>query len=107
LAVTAAAIVLRLPSLAEPIGIDQGIFATAGMGLTRGLRLYVDLWDQKPPGIHLTYALGVLLFGARPTTVVVLDLSATAITALRLWTLTRRLGDVTRAWLVVGLWLAG
>jgi hypothetical protein len=32
LAVTAAAIVLRLPSLAEPIGIDQGIFATAGMG---------------------------------------------------------------------------
>jgi len=59
----------RLVALPQPLGVDEGIFATAGWGLTRGLMLYRDVWDQKPPGIHLTYAAGFALFGASDRTV--------------------------------------
>ncbi len=84
-------IATRLLAIPEPIGIDQGIFATAGWGLTRGLMLYRDVWDQKPPGIHLIYAAAIALGGARPAIIVVLDTAAwtaivivTAIIAARL-----------------------
>jgi hypothetical protein len=73
----------RLLAVPEPIGIDQGIFATAGWGLTRGLMLYRDVWDQKPPGIHLIYAAAIAIGGARPAVLVVLDTAAwTAILAI-------------------------
>jgi hypothetical protein len=82
-AVILAGVLLRLPALAEPLGIDQGIFATAGSGLTRGAVLYRDLWDQKPPGIHLTYAAAIALGGARPELAFWLDfLAALATCAL-------------------------
>ncbi len=81
---------MRLPQAVEPLGIDQGIFATAGWGLSRGLRLYRDVWDQKPPGIHLTYLAGFSIFGATPAAVFWIDLGAAAATALFLFLLVRR-----------------
>jgi hypothetical protein len=41
--------------------------------------LYRDIWDQKPPGIHLTYAAAFAIFGAHDRTVVVLDAVAASI----------------------------
>jgi hypothetical protein len=89
-AVLVVAFLLRLPALAEPIGIDQGIFITAGWGLRRGLALYRDLWDQKPPGTHLTYLLGLVCFGGRATAIAWLDILATAGTTLFLIDIGRR-----------------
>jgi hypothetical protein len=43
----------------EPPGLDQSLFAYYGRGLARGLHLYRDLWDSKPPGIFALYALAV------------------------------------------------
>lgn len=48
---------LRLPSLAQPAGSDQGIYGYDGQRVIAGDVLYRDAWDQKPPGIAFTYAL--------------------------------------------------
>ncbi len=84
------AFLLRLPQIVEPIGIDQGIFATAAWGLSRGLMLYRDLWDQKPPGIHLAYLAAFQVFGVRPASIVWLDIAASAATSLLLIEIGRR-----------------
>jgi hypothetical protein len=47
---------LRLPSLVQPMGADQGLYAYAGERIHAGGLPYRDAWDQKPPAIHLAYA---------------------------------------------------
>jgi len=44
-------------------GRDQGIYAVVGDGVVHGLMPYRDVWDFKPPGIFLVYALAQALFG--------------------------------------------
>lgn len=48
---------LRLPSLAQPMASDQGLYAYAGVRLLAGDVPYAGAWDQKPPGIHVIYAI--------------------------------------------------
>jgi hypothetical protein len=83
--------VVRLPGIAEPLGPDQGVYVTIAWGLQHGLALYRDLWEQKPPGIYLTYLLGFVLFGSRPASVFWLDYLAAALTTIVLFDLGRRL----------------
>jgi hypothetical protein len=85
------AFLVRLPGVVEPLGPDQGVYVTIAWGLQHGLALYRDLWEQKPPGIYLTYLLGFVLFGSRPATVFWLDYLAAALTTLVLFDLGRRL----------------
>jgi hypothetical protein len=59
-AVFALLLVLRFP---EPLGLDQSLFAFYGTWIGRGLTLYRDLWDSKPPGIFVLYALAGRLAG--------------------------------------------
>jgi hypothetical protein len=74
---------LRLPMMVQPMGIDQGIFTAAAWGMSQGDMLYRDVWDQKPPGIHLIYAAAIALFGPHEVTVFWMDfLAAVATTAL-------------------------
>ncbi len=47
---------LRVPSLAQPMASDQGLYAYAGQRLLAGDAPYSGAWDQKPPGIHVVYA---------------------------------------------------
>ena len=44
-------------------GRDQGIYATVADGILRGQMPYRDVWDFKPPGIFLVYALAQAAFG--------------------------------------------
>src|SRR5450759_1075342 len=48
---------VRLPSLVQPAGGDQGLYAYAGQRILAGDVMYRDMWDQKPPAIAFTYAL--------------------------------------------------
>jgi hypothetical protein len=48
---------LRLPSLVQPMGGDQGLYAYAGERIRAGGLPYRDAWDQKPPAIHVAYAI--------------------------------------------------
>lgn len=44
-------------------GRDQGIYAAVADGIIHGQMPYRDVWDFKPPGIFLVYALAQVLFG--------------------------------------------
>ncbi len=48
---------LRVPSIAQPMAADQSLYAYAGQQLIAGHAPYAAAWDQKPPGIHVVYAL--------------------------------------------------
>lgn len=49
---------LRLPSLFEPFTYgDEGIYLTLGQAIRRGLVLYRDIHDNKPPLLYLLAAL--------------------------------------------------
>jgi hypothetical protein len=85
-------VLVRVPSLSQPAGGDQGIYAYAGQRILHGEVPYRDAWDQKPPGVHYTYA---LMWAVWPDDRVVAatDLLVAVATALVLWRLGRRLGE--------------
>lgn len=90
LALFAALVALRLPSLAQPAGADQGLYAYVGQRILAGEIPYRDAWDQKPPAIHYTYA---AMFAAWPDEAVVagVDALVAAVTAALLVPLSRSL----------------
>jgi hypothetical protein len=56
LALACALVIVRMPSLVQPMGADQGLYAYVGERILAGELPYVDAWDQKPPAVHFTYA---------------------------------------------------
>ncbi len=52
-----------LHSLEEPLERDLTTYGYIGHALLSGEDLYTGLWDHKPPGIHLTFALAELIWG--------------------------------------------
>ncbi len=54
-------------------GRDQSIYALVGEGVLHGKMPYRDLWDFKPPGIFMVYALAQGLFGRGMVAIRVLE----------------------------------
>lgn len=50
-------VALRLPSLVQPAGGDQGLYNYSGQRIFAGDVMYRDVWDQKPPAIAFVYGL--------------------------------------------------
>jgi 4-amino-4-deoxy-L-arabinose transferase-like glycosyltransferase len=92
--VTALAFIVRIPSIAEPLGIDQGLLASAARELSRGQMLYRDIWDQKPPGIYFAYLAAFTSFGWEPSSVAWFDILASVATAALIFGIARRLDGV-------------
>ena len=92
-AAAAGAFILRIASVAEPLGIDQSLWASAVRGMSRGQLLYRDVWEQRPPGIYLIYLAGFRVFGWTPATVAWLDIFASAATVLLLYAIVRPLSS--------------
>ncbi len=101
--VTVSALALRIPTIAEPLGIDQGLFASAARGLSRGMVLYRDVWDQKPPAIFLTYLTAFSLFGWKSSSIAWLDLLASAATTTIVFAIARRHCDAVLGVLAAAL----
>lgn len=77
LGLTVACVVIVLiawPALSEPPGRDQGIYLYAGRQILSGAAPHRDIFDQRPPGTVLVYALGMGLFGESMRAVRSLDL---------------------------------
>lgn len=56
-------IVLRIPSLFEPFYYgDETIYLTLGNGIKKGLVLYQQIYDNKPPLLYLTAAIAGNVF---------------------------------------------
>jgi hypothetical protein len=59
-------LLLRLPSLFEPYWYgDEGIYLTLGQGIRRGLTLYSQIHDNKPPTLYYLASIFPNLFGFR------------------------------------------
>lgn len=54
---------IGLIHLPFPLQGDHAYFATVASALSKGARLYVDLWDINQPGIFLFYLAGGVAFG--------------------------------------------
>ena len=80
-AVAVGCLLLRIVSIAEPLGIDQSLWASAVRGMSRGQLLYRDVWEQRPPGIYLIYLFGFSTLGWTAATVAWLDILAYAATS--------------------------
>jgi hypothetical protein len=52
-----------LPNIRFPLERDSATYCLVAEWMLRGLRLYRDLWDNKPPGIFYLYVPIVKLFG--------------------------------------------
>jgi hypothetical protein len=89
--VAAIALLVRCASIAEPLGIDQSLWASAVRGISRGQRLYADVWEQRPPGIYWIYLTGFRIFGWKTATVAWLDILAAAATTALVFDIGRRL----------------
>ena len=87
------ALLVRCVSIAEPLGIDQSLWASAVRGMARGQLLYRDVWEQRPPGIYWVYLAGFHSFGWTAATVAWLDILASAATTGLVYAITRRLSD--------------
>ena len=62
--------------------------------MSHGVALYRDVFEQKPPGIYLTYRLAFAVFGANTSAVFWVDYLAAALTAVVLFDLARRLVSI-------------
>lgn len=59
-------VLLRLPSLFEPYWYgDEGIYLTLGQGIRKGLVLYNQIHDNKPPTLYYLAAISHTVFGFR------------------------------------------
>ncbi len=59
-------LVLRLPSLFEPYWYgDEGIYLTLGQAIRRGLTLYSQIHDNKPPTLYYLASIYPTMFGFR------------------------------------------
>lgn len=71
--------------------MDQSLFAVIAEGLLRGDRLYVDLWDHKPPGIYALYAAIIRLLGPGAWAFALASIVAQCATALLLRAIVARI----------------
>jgi hypothetical protein len=87
----AALVLIRVPSIVQPAGGDQGLYWYVGQRIAHGELPYRDAWDQKPPGIHVAYALMTTVW-PRESAVPGADLLITTIVAVLLVGLGRASG---------------
>lgn len=88
---TVLALLLRIPTIAEPLGIDQGLQASAAHQMSHGQLLYRDVWDHKPPGSILMYLTAFNLFGWTAVSVALFDILAATAATFLIFTIARRL----------------
>jgi 4-amino-4-deoxy-L-arabinose transferase-like glycosyltransferase len=86
-------VALRIPSLYEPFGRDQGIYATVAVNLLEGGTPYKDVWDHKPPGIYFAYALAFAIFGRSMVSIPLFEIFYFLATLLIFYRVARTLCD--------------
>jgi hypothetical protein len=89
----------RLHTYHEPLERDITSAAVIAREMLGGRSLYADMWDHKPPAIHVTHALAILLVGHGPGAVYLLNMAAAISTLLGVFVAASAVGGVAG-----GLW---
>jgi hypothetical protein len=91
--------IARLHTYHEPLERDITSAAVIGHELLAGRTLYADMWDHKPPAIHVTHALAILLVGHGSSAIYLLNVVAAITTLLGVYVAASAVGGVA-----AGLW---
>src|SRR5882672_6438119 len=91
----------RLHTYHEPLQTDITGAAVIGHELLAGRALYADMWDHKPPALHLTHAFAIALAGYGPGAVFLLNLLAGLATLVGVYAAGCVVGSTS-----AGLWAA-
>lgn len=83
-------------------GRDQSIYAVVADGILAGKMPYRDLWDFKPPGIFLLYALAQAVFGKTMMAPRLLEVAGLLSMVIAFMTLSEKLFGLKRIGLVGG-----
>lgn len=85
--------IIRIPSLTQPIGPDQGIMSVIGKGLLNGELPYRDNWEMASPAIFFTYALMFKTFGLSMAAIPITDTLVAMLTTFLVFMLARTVWD--------------
>src|SRR2546421_11948044 len=66
----------RLHTYDEPLERDLTTFAVIAHEMLNGKNLYSDLWDHKPPAIHVTYAAAEMIAGYGRDSIFLMNVAA-------------------------------
>ncbi len=89
----------RLHTYHEPLERDITSAAVIAKEMLGGRALYADMWDHKPPAIHVTHALAILLVGHGPGAIYLLNVAAAIATLFGVYAAASAVGGVAG-----GLW---
>src|SRR5437870_13805299 len=73
---------LRLHTYDEPLERDLTSYAVIAHEMQNGKNLYSDLWDHKPPAIHVTYAAAEVIAGYGRNSIILMNVEAAIATLL-------------------------
>ncbi len=85
------AFVLRIPFWSRPLDMDEGLYAYGGWQLLKGLVLYRDLWDFKPPGIYFLNALIFIISSPKAVNIYVCAAFFGSLTCLGIYKIAERM----------------
>ena len=97
-AATLVALVVRLPSLRDVMGLDVSVYATLGSEWLQGAVPYRDLFDHKGPLTYELYALFDLLLPSLPVALRLALIALFAVSAWQLAALVERHAGRRAAW---------
>ena len=80
LALAALIVGSRIHTYNEPLERDITTYAVIAHEMLGGKSLYTDLWDHKPPAIHVTYAAAELIAGYGRNSIFLLSVAAAVLT---------------------------
>lgn len=96
---------LRLHTYEEPLERDITTYAVIAHEMTAGKALYSDLWDHKPPAIHVTYAAAELVAGYGRDSIFLMNILAAVATMLGCYfTASAGGGGRTGGFIAAALW---
>lgn len=97
-------LVFRLPSFEYSVlDWDESLYFLMARDLLDGHPLYTTVWDLKPPGIYLVFALGQVVFGDTVLSIRLLASLAVALTSTLLFRFGREVLGSPEIGLVAGL----
>ena len=73
---------LRLHTYNEPLERDLTTYGVIAHEMLNGKTLYTEMWDHKPPGIHLTYAAAELIAGYGRNSIFLMNITAALATLI-------------------------
>lgn len=95
-------IILRLPSLFEPHWYgDEGIYASIAYAIEHGKKLYIDVFDNRLPGIYYLYTLATS--DSRQLVMRIFNIGAGVITLFGIYVTGKKLGFSKSIYAAMGI----